>query len=305
MGNLWSRRHKKHKRSVKQPQFVRKNYFNKFLNVRDIVSEDSSTTSESSSSSEIFESENSVNYNIESNIKNSKLLLVLDKSSRKCISLRNILTGYEINEESVNVRNIDGDPDRNQILVYLRKQTGSSAPPYIFINGNCIEYDRVVSLHKEKLLHRFLLKEHILTRAGTLELENVSTQEELSLDSRFSDSSNMSYNTSDESDSTLISSTIRSNASTRIQQPFIKSLPNKETCIKNKIPPIPPPQPNALQRTFSTPVQKLQNRKSQLPIVIQRNSNREYVQELKEALQSKYGNSPNLRQMQYKPDNLP
>ena len=64
---------------------------------------------------------------------------------------------YAINPEDIEILEIETRPDMDEILRYMKKLTGQSSVPRVFIGGKCIGGgDDVMALHQSKQLETML-----------------------------------------------------------------------------------------------------------------------------------------------------
>ena len=64
---------------------------------------------------------------------------------------------YAINPEDIEILEIETRPDMDEIQRYMKKLTGQSSVPRVFIGGKCIGGgDDVMALHQSKQLETML-----------------------------------------------------------------------------------------------------------------------------------------------------
>ena len=64
---------------------------------------------------------------------------------------------YAINPEDIEILEIENRPDMDEIQRYMKKLTGQSSVPRVFIGGKCIGGgDDVMALHQSKQLETML-----------------------------------------------------------------------------------------------------------------------------------------------------
>jgi len=67
------------------------------------------------------------------------------------------LSKYAINPEDIEILEIENRPDMDEIQRYMKKLTGQSSVPRVFIGGKCIGGgDDVMALHQSKQLETML-----------------------------------------------------------------------------------------------------------------------------------------------------
>ena len=115
----------------------------------------------------------------------------MSKASCKfCKSMMDILSNYDLKQDCVLVKDIESDPNCDDIQEYLALITGRLTVPYFFVDGKYIGgHNRLLELHKENQLKHILPNENALVCPPATDHE-VSTGEAISLDSSFTDSGN-------------------------------------------------------------------------------------------------------------------
>jgi len=90
----------------------------------------------------------------------SKPVLVISKSYCPfCKKAKQVLAKYKIDPEKFEVIEIDNRKDMDEIQAYMKKLTGASSVPRVFIGGRCIGGgDETAGAHKAGKLEA-LLKE--------------------------------------------------------------------------------------------------------------------------------------------------
>ena len=67
------------------------------------------------------------------------------------------MSKYAINHEDIEILEIENRPDMDEIQRYMKKLTGQSSVPRVFIGGKCIGGgDDVMALHQSKQLETML-----------------------------------------------------------------------------------------------------------------------------------------------------
>ncbi|XP_023334290.1 glutaredoxin-1-like [Eurytemora carolleeae] len=92
------------------------------------------------------------------NLLQEKKVVVISKSyCPYCTKAKAALSKYAINPEDIEILEIENRPEMDEIQRYMKKLTGQSSVPRVFIGGKCIGGgDDVMALHQSKQLETML-----------------------------------------------------------------------------------------------------------------------------------------------------
>ena len=90
-------------------------------------------------------------------IKNKKVVVISKSYCPYCKKAKQVLAKYNIPSECIEIREIDSDPNCEEIQNYMKKITGARSVPRVFIGGKCIGGgDETQAMHNKGKLEPLL-----------------------------------------------------------------------------------------------------------------------------------------------------
>ena len=90
-------------------------------------------------------------------IKEKKVVVISKSYCPYCKKAKQVLAKYNIPAECIEIREIDSDPNGEEIQNYMRALTGARSVPRVFIGGKCIGGgDETQALHNKGQLEPLL-----------------------------------------------------------------------------------------------------------------------------------------------------
>ena len=75
---------------------------------------------------------------IDTLLKEKKVVIISKSHCPYCKMAKQVLARYNIPKEYIEVRELDSDPNREEIQRYMMELTGARSVPRVFIGGKCI-----------------------------------------------------------------------------------------------------------------------------------------------------------------------
>ena len=99
----------------------------------------------------------SVKSKIDNLIKEKKVVVISKSYCPYCKKAKQVLARYNIPKESIEIWEIDSDPNCDEIQNYMKALTGARSVPRVFIGGKCIGGgDETQALHNKGQLEPLL-----------------------------------------------------------------------------------------------------------------------------------------------------
>ena len=99
----------------------------------------------------------SIKLEIDNLLKEKKVVVISKSYCPYCKKAKQVLAKYNIPQECIEIREIDSDPNCDEIQNYMKVLTGARSVPRVFIGGKCIGGgDETSSLHENGQLGKLL-----------------------------------------------------------------------------------------------------------------------------------------------------